>query len=519
MTFPPHRELWDERRRGDRASETTSDDLVGAVVRLMPDAAIVVDDNGTVVASNMLAERLFGYQSAALAGKQVDQLVPERLRSKHAGHRATYTAHPTQRPMGEGIELWAKRRDGTELPVEISLAPLGVPERPLTLAAIRDLTQRRAEWAALGRLAAIVAASDDAIVSVDLKGSVTSWNPGAQQLFGYLSEEIVGRPIFRLVPPDRRVEAEEQLARVRGGLRIPTRDTRRLRKNGEEIDVSESVSLIRDPSDEPIGLAWLMSDITERKLAELELRRLLTETQRRERWLEAISDIRLTLLAGGGLSEWLELIARRVCELVDTDSSAILLTTEIEGSMVVAAAEGDGFTRRSDEELYAQQVLFGRITESGGTWTTESSRHGDGQDRRTVSDLELGVDIADSMVVAPLTTSEGVSGVLAVSRSAGRAPLDRVDVRMVESFAQQVGVAVEIARAQSDREQLTLVADRERIARDLHDHVIQRLFAVGMALQAAAHSITDSHALERISDSVEELDATIRGVRSTIFSL
>ena len=90
---------------------------------------------------------------------------------------------------------------------------------------------------------------------------------------------------------------------------------------------------------------------------------------------------------------------------------------------------------------------------------------------------------------------------------------------MVESFAQQAGLTVEIAQAQTVREQLTLMADRERIARDLHDHVIQRLFATGMALQAAANSVSDSRVLDRINDSVEELDATIRDVRSTIFSL
>ena len=90
---------------------------------------------------------------------------------------------------------------------------------------------------------------------------------------------------------------------------------------------------------------------------------------------------------------------------------------------------------------------------------------------------------------------------------------------MVESFGQQAGLAIELDRAQVDREQLALIGDRERIARDLHDHVIQRIFAVGMALQAASRSITDPAALDRIGESVEELDATIRDVRSTIFSL
>ncbi|MHB8595147.1 MAG: sensor histidine kinase, partial [Acidimicrobiales bacterium] len=101
----------------------------------------------------------------------------------------------------------------------------------------------------------------------------------------------------------------------------------------------------------------------------------------------------------------------------------------------------------------------------------------------------------------------------------GRPPFTAEDVRLVESFAQQAGLGIELAESQDERAQFALLADRERIARDLHDHVIQRLFAVGMSLQAAAHSIHDQRTLDRIENSVEELDATIRDVRGTIFSL
>jgi len=538
-----------ERRRVERRPDASSDDLVGAVVRLMPDAAVVVDEDGRIVAANKLAEALFGYPAGGLESEPVDHLVPERFRSGHGAHRSSYVGNPTQRPMGAGLELWAKRRDGTEFPVDISLAPLGVPERPLTLAAIRDLTQRRAEWAALGRLAAVVAASEDAIVSMDLNGTVTSWNPGAQRLFEYGADEIVGRPIFRLVSAERRSEIEEQLARLRAGMRIPTRDARRLRKDRAEIDVSESMSLIREPSGEPVGFTWLMRDIAERKLAESEQRRLLVETQRRERWLEAISEIRLSLLGGGSVSDWLRLIVRRAHELADTDASAILLAPDATGpavsddelDLIVAAYEGESMAHLDEggAAVSAYEPVFAEVLRSAATWASsdrgsagggttghpreheQPGRSGDvgqsSESRRWTRPREG--TLAGPLVVAAVATSRGPRGVLVVSRSVGRAEFDEADVRMIGSLAQQAGIALEFAAAQGDRDQLALIADRERIARDLHDHVIQRLFAVGMALQAATHSILDSRALERINDSVEELDSTIRDVRSTIFSL
>jgi PAS domain S-box-containing protein len=497
-----------ERRSSDRRDAAAPADLVGAIVRLMPDAAVVVDKEGRITGANALAEALFGYPTGALTDKLVEQLVPERFRAGHAGHRSTYTAHPTQRPMGAGLDLWAKRRDGSEFPVDISLAPLGVPERPLTLAAVRDLTERQSEWEALGRLAAIVSATDDAIVSADLNGLVTSWNPGAQRLLGYRAEEMVGRPIFRLVSPELRGEFEEHLARVRAGLRVPPRDTRRMRKGGDHIDVSESMSLIRQPSGDPIGFAWLMTDVTERKRAEEELRRLLTETQRRERWLEAISEIRLNILAGSGLDEGLDLIARRTCELVDSDACVLVLSGEDKGTVVTAASAGAGLPAPSARPVEVGDDGFGGVLYSGETWAGEEMSMGSGEPATP-----------GPAVSAPLTTSRVTRGALVAARSKGRPFFERVEVRIVESLAQQAALAIEIASARKDVEQLALVADRERIARDLHDHVIQRLFAVGMALQAATHSISDSRALDRVTDSIEELDATIRDVRSTIFSL
>src|SRR5579863_6891725 len=239
----------------DRNAGTESAELIDAVLRLMPDAAIVADAEGLIVAANPGAESTFGYPPGALTGMAVDVLVPDRLRSGHTRQRAAYVAHPTQRPMGSGHELWATRLDGTEFPTDISLAPIGAPERPLTLAVVRDLSGRRAEWEAGAWLAAIVSSSEDAIVSMDPAGTLTTWNPGAERLLGYSAEEICGEPVTRLVPDDLRSDVEEQMARVRGGMHVPTRDTVRLHKNGNELEVAEGLSLIREPTGASTGIS------------------------------------------------------------------------------------------------------------------------------------------------------------------------------------------------------------------------------------------------------------------------
>ena len=489
--------------------------LIDAVLRLMPDAALVADATGLIVAANPGAESMFGYPAGALIGVAVDVLVPDRLRDDHAVQRASYDAHPAQRPMGTGPLLWATRLDRTEFPADISLAPLGVPERPLTLAVVRDLTGRRSEWEAGAWLAAIVSSSEDAIVSMDLAGTLTTWNPGAERLLGYSTDEICGQPVSRLVPDNLKSDVEEQMARVRGGMHLPTRDTVLLHKNGNEIEVAEALSLIREPTGASTGISAVLRDITARKQAERELRRLLVDGQRRERWLGSISEVRLSMLGGGGLSQWLALIARRASELADADGITVSVVAEHDDTFLkVIATHGALATPLRGRLLPIEDSAAGRVFTSGRPMVTTDPSSVLEDDQPDAVPAGLG-----PLLLVPITTSHGNDGVLGVVRLVGRAGFSPEEIRVVESFGQQAGLAIELDRAQNDREQLAVMGDRERIARDLHDHVVQRLFAVGMALQAASHSIADPPALERIGESIEELDATIRDVRSTIFSL
>ena len=147
------------------------DDLLGTFVALMPDAAVVVNHDGKIVCVNEQTEHLFGYSSSELTGRPVEVLVPERFRSGHREHRQSYGAAPHARAMGAGRDLVGRRRDGSEVPVDISLAPLGLTDQPLVVAGIRDATERRQAQAAQAQLAAVVRSSHDAILSMSARRS------------------------------------------------------------------------------------------------------------------------------------------------------------------------------------------------------------------------------------------------------------------------------------------------------------------------------------------------------------
>jgi PAS domain S-box-containing protein len=182
------------------------------------------------------------------------------------------------RPMGSGLDLVARRADGTTFPVDIMLNPLKHLVEPMTLAVVRDITQRQAVSEA--RLAAIVTSSEDAIIGKTLGGIVTSWNDAAERMFGYSANEMIGQSIRRLIPTHRQAEEDEILGRVARGERVKSYETVRNTKDGRTIDVSVTVSPVRDSEGRIIGASKIARDVTERKAYE-ERRLLIREANHR----------------------------------------------------------------------------------------------------------------------------------------------------------------------------------------------------------------------------------------------
>jgi PAS domain S-box-containing protein len=211
------------------------------LLEAMPDGVVIVDGSGVIRAVNAVAESMFGYDRAELVGRPVQDLVPVLARAVHPARVQQYLAHPTDRPMGEGMELSGLRKDGSEFPIDVSLAPLESAQGRFVCASVRDVTY--------SRLAAIVDSSTDA----QLDGTVTSWNTGAEHLYGYGAAEMVGHDHSAITPAGLRGELPAALQRISDRGRVAHYVTQRLCKDGTGLDVSITVSPVRNHSGVVIG--------------------------------------------------------------------------------------------------------------------------------------------------------------------------------------------------------------------------------------------------------------------------
>jgi signal transduction histidine kinase len=236
--------------------------------------------------------------------------------------------------------------------------------------------------------------------------------------------------------------------------------------------------------------------------------RLFERSRMRERWLAANAEINEALLHGASIDETLALVAERARELCEADWVLILLMPADDNQLVIKAAAGE----RSGELL---GIRIGANADGlfGGD---EGSRI---VDLARVLLGNLGAAGTFGPAVAVRLHGAGVSGGLLAIRAKGEPQFVAEQEPMLASFANQAAMALEFAETQRNRTLLDVLADRDRIAGDLHDHVIQRLFATGMSLQGTVRRIADPDVQRRVNNAVEQLDATVREIRTSIFDL
>jgi len=241
---------------------------------------------------------------------------------------------------------------------------------------------------------------------------------------------------------------------------------------------------------------------------------LYAETRLRERWLDALRDITGAILAGPDTEDQLDAIAEHARDLAGADSATILTTTSTPGELVVAAAVGAYAAEVRGASVPATGSISGEVMESGRPLVADQA----GSHRLAYQPI-LRLGHVGPAIFVPLRVRGRATGTLMVANLQGGRPFDAPTVRLVATFADQASVALEYIRAQADVRRLGLLEERERIAKDMHDGVIQSLFAVGMGLQGTALLVGSPEHAARIEGAVTELDKVIRDLRNYIFGL
>jgi signal transduction histidine kinase len=242
--------------------------------------------------------------------------------------------------------------------------------------------------------------------------------------------------------------------------------------------------------------------------------KLYEEGRRQQRWLRASSEVTRRLLSGDPPDEVLALVTQQALELSGADLVALALPTRDRQQLVIQHAAGAGAPEAIGLVLPVSASVSGEVLTSGEAVALEDFGH----DERVAGAAREHMPLGPAIIL-PLGAPGDVRGVFTVGRDTGAMPLAPEAVEMVQTFAAQAGIALELAEHREDAERLAIFTDRDRIARDLHDLVIQRLYATGMSLQGAMPLLTRPEAATRVSSAVDALDETIREIRSAIFSL
>ncbi len=320
-------ERLDVARREAADTERATDARLRVTLHSIGDAVIATDAAGRISFMNAVAESLTGWTQSAAEGQwltDIFHIVNEQTRAP--------VENPVTKVIREGVTIGLANhtiliaKDGREIPIDDSGAPIRNETGAIVGAVLvfRDITERKQTERDLARLAAIVESSNEAIISKDLTGQIQSWNQGAENLFGYTAEEIIGQFITVLIPPDRIEEEDRVLNSIRRGEKIDQYETVRQRKDGSFVEISLTVSPLRDATGQIIGASKIAYDITERK--------------RREANLAFLNDIAEVFNRLTSADEIMHTVGAQIGAYLNTSACLFALVDETHNEVVVKSA-------------------------------------------------------------------------------------------------------------------------------------------------------------------------------------
>ncbi len=261
----------------ERKRNETARARLAAIVDSADDAIVSKTLDGVILSWNRGAERIFGWTETEAVGRHITLIIPDERRAEEDEILARIRR-------GESVDHFETvrvARDGRRLDIALTVSPVRDRNGRIIGASkiARDVTERRRLEAARAHLAAIIDSADDAIVSKSLEGVIRTWNRGAERIFGWTAEEAVGRHITLIIPPERHPEEDQILARIRQGETLAHFETVRVAKDGRRLDISLTVSPVRDRDGRIVAASKIARDVTERRRLEDERDRLLIEAE------------------------------------------------------------------------------------------------------------------------------------------------------------------------------------------------------------------------------------------------
>lgn len=473
-------------------------------LELSPEALVIINQAGTIVYVNRQTEAMFGYARQELLGRTIEILVPTRDRERHIQDRDGFLADPHLRPFHSGLEVFGQRKNDQKFPVEIGLSPMRRGDELFVLSTIRDISERRrierdlAESEERFRLL-LNGVKDYALFMLDPNGRIASWNAGAEAIFGYTTNEVLGQHFSRIHPPESIAQGRPDQELTSAATTGRSEDEGwRVRKDGQRLWVNTVVTPLRSDQGRLRGFAKVTRDITERKQAEEEREHLLRQLAAERSWLRTVIDCSPTgilLFEGpegahvsgnrraedllgrsirpdGGFEQFMDLIAGPDGESLPAPQSAI--RRALAGESVTSE---ERLIRRSDGRIVPILVSAGPIKDAEGKILGAVLAF---EDTSVLKDFEQRREEWISVIAhdlrQPVTVIDGYASML--SRSADQ-PADRTRLwigRIRQSatrLQRMIGDLLDVSRIEARRfELIRKEIDLVQLAREVSDQVM-----------------------------------------------